>query len=452
MATPSGPDDTARPPDEEIIDLDWYVRAVQRRWGLILLGAILGAAIAFWYVSSQALRYAGVTTLLVVPPSEPRSAQINPATFRAIVENATLVSQVISELKLGEGEHAFTPQKFLEEALVVEEVRGTNIVRIRVTLYDPQTAAEAARRLASKAIVLTQSISQQDGASIQEQMKGHLADAERRRSNAEKELLAYKQGAQVDLMKEDADAQLRERGDLLRLVIDIEAEQARLAAALKEIAGQKPLLTVSRMPAAEEALQRSDADATAEREKAARDRAAARDLAAAGEKVKGKEKDGELNVRKPAPAGTGEINAQHLDLSNPNVNPVYTILDFQIASSRTRIAALQKQRDELINVRKIGGRELSQLSELYKRQIEQARLQASFDLATRVYGDLVVRYEQSRTQPLGNTAQLQVIDNALPPDRPVSQKRIIYGIFGAVAGFVLTMMLALLLEIRSRPI
>jgi succinoglycan biosynthesis transport protein ExoP len=441
MATQSGPDDTARPPDspeEEIIYLDWYVRAIQRRWLLIFAGAILGGVIAFSYASSRPLRYEGVTTLLVVPPSEPNGTQINPATFRAIVENASLVAQVIAELKLGEGEHAFTPHRFLDEALIVEEVRGTNIVRIRVTLYDRNTAADASRRLASKAIELTQSISQQDGAAIQGQMKEHLADAETRRATAEKELLTYKQGAQVDLMKEDADAQLKERGDLLRLVVDIEAEQARLAAALTEIKRQQPLLTATRMPAAEEAMQRSDADATAEREKAARDRAAAR-----GDELKG---------RKPAPAGTGEVNTQHLDLSNPYVNPVYQTLDYQIATTRTRIAALQKERDELIDVKKIGGKELSQLSELYKRQIEQARLQASFDLATRVYGDLVVRYEQSRTQPLGNTAQLQVIDNALPPDRPVSRWRLQYALFGVVAGLVITVMLSLLWETRSRQI
>ena len=436
MATQSGPEDNARPPDsplspvrgdrsadaeEEIIYLDWYVRAIQRRWLLIFAGAILGGVIAFWFVISQPLKYEGVTTLLVVPPSVPGGAQINPATFRAFVENASLVAQVISELKLGDGEHAFTPQKFLQEALIVEEVRGTNIVRIRVTLYDRNTAAEASRRLASNAIVLTQSISQQDGAAIQGQVQEHLADAERRRANAEKDLSTYKQSAQLDLVKEDADAQLKERGHLRRLVVDIEAEQARLAAALTEIKRQQPLLTVTRMPAAEEAMHRSDADATAER----------------GE---------------PAPAGTGEVNPQHLDLSNPYVNPVYQTLDFQIATTRTRIAALQKERDELINVRKIGGKELSQLSELYKRQIEQARLQASFDLATRVYGDLLVRYEQSRTQPLGNTAQLQVIDNALPPDRPVSRRFVQYGMFGAVAGLVITMMFALLLQARSRRI
>jgi uncharacterized protein involved in exopolysaccharide biosynthesis len=443
MATQSGPDDTARSPvsalppgrgdrsadaEEEILDLDWVGRAILRRWLFIFAGAILGGAIAFWFASAQPLRYQGVTTLLVVPPSEPGGAQINPATFRAIVENASLVAQVISELKLDDGERAFTPQKFLDEALVVEEVRGTNIVRVRVALYDRGTAAEASRRLASKAIVLTQQISQQDGASIQKQLANHLGDAEKRRAEAERDLLSYKQGAQVELLKADTDAQLKERGDLLRLVVDIEAEKSRLAAALAEIKRQLPVLSVARMTGVEDALRRADADGKSARNK-----------------------EDELAGRKPATA-RGEVDSQHLDLTNPYVNPVYQTLDFQIATSRTRIAALEKERDELLGVKKIGGKELSQLSELYRKQIEQARLQANFDLATRVYSDLSVRYEQSRTQPLGSTAQLQVIDEALPPDRPLSRRRLQYGVFGAATGLLITVLLALVWENRGRQL
>ena len=125
-------------------------------------------------------------------------------------------------------------------------------------------------------------------------------------------------------------------------------------------------------------------------------------------------------------------------------------LDFQIATTRTRIAALERRRDEVMNVKKLGGKELGQLSELYRREIEQARLQASFDLATRVYGDLGLRYEQSRTQPVGNSAQLQLIDDALPPDRPVARKRLQFGVFGAALGLVGAVLIGLLWDSRSK--
>jgi uncharacterized protein involved in exopolysaccharide biosynthesis len=391
--------------DDEIVYLGWHVRALQRRWLVIFAGAILGGAIAFWIASLQPLRYQGVTTLLVVPPSEPGGAQINPATFRAIVENGTLAAQVIGELHL---EPQLSPQDFVDRALSVEEVRGTNIVRVKVTLPDPDKAAEASRRLAHKAILLTQQVTQQEGVAIQEQLKSHLSDARERLFQAEKELLAYKQEAQVDVIEEDTNAQLRERSGLLSLVVSVESERARLSAAEAEIKRQQPLLSTARVPAAEEALRRSQS------------------------------------------GSAGEVDSQHLDLTNPYVNPVYQTLDFQIATSRTRIAALEKERDELINVRKLGGKELAQLNELYQRQIGLARRKATFDLATKVHDDLSLRYEQSRTRAFGSTAQLQVVDDALPPQRPVARLRLEYGVSGAGFGLVGVALIVLFWEALSR--
>ena len=125
-------------------------------------------------------------------------------------------------------------------------------------------------------------------------------------------------------------------------------------------------------------------------------------------------------------------------------------LDFQVAMSRTRIASLEKQRAELINVKKIGGAELKQLSDLYARQIEEERLNASLDLARKLHEDLASRYAQSRTMALGNVAQLQIIDLALPPERPVSRKRLQNMAFGAAAGFVVAVVLILFWESGRR--
>ena len=395
--------DADREWSEADLETSWYIVALQRWLLPIFLVALVCGLTAFWYASRQPLRYEGVTTLLVVPPAQ-GGAQVNPATFRAIVENQSLASEVIDELKLP----GITPHRFLERALAVDEIRGTNIVKVRVTLGDPQLAAEASRRLAQKAILLAQRITQQDGASVQEQLKRYLGEATQRMQQADRELLEYKQRAQIALLQEDTLAQLQKRSDLLPLVIDIEKERARLAAAETEIQRQQPLLKSMRNPAAEEALQRSQ------------------------------------------PPDKGAVDAQQLDLTNPYVNPVYQTLDFQIATSRTRIAALEKERDQLMNVKKIGGKELAELSELYRRQAEQDRLQANYDLAAKVHEDLALRYEQSRTLPVGNTSQLQVVDQALPPDVPLGRKRVQKAMLGAGMGFIGMSLIALMWESRSR--
>jgi uncharacterized protein involved in exopolysaccharide biosynthesis len=144
------------------IETAWYVRALQRRWMFAVVGAALGGLLFFGLASRQPFMYEGVTTLMVQPPSEPGAAPMNPATFRAIAENATLASQIIDELKLQQPPYSLSPQTFVEDALQVEEVRGTNIVKIRVTLAEPQMAAEASRRLADKAILLARQIADRE--------------------------------------------------------------------------------------------------------------------------------------------------------------------------------------------------------------------------------------------------------------------------------------------------
>ena len=69
------------------------------------------------------------------------------------------------------------------------------------------------------------------------------------------------------------------------------------------------------------------------------------------------------DVRPPA-AGTA-ADPETLDLTSPFVNPVYQTLDFQIATSGARLAGLEQQRRQLVDVTKLGGDEIAKLSELY---------------------------------------------------------------------------------------
>jgi uncharacterized protein involved in exopolysaccharide biosynthesis len=90
------------------------------------------------------------------------------------------------------------------------------------------------------------------------------------------------------------------------------------------------------------------------------------------------------------------------------------------------------------------------LSELYSRQIEQARLQTNYDLAKRVYSDLRVRYEETRSEGVSSSAVLQIVDDAIPPDRPLSRQTTKFTALGLVAGFMAAALMALVLDSRQR--
>ena len=386
--------------DDDEIELGWYLRELQRRWKLAVAGALIGGALGFGYASLQPLRYEGVTAILV-PPNNP---QLSPATFRAIAQNATLASQVISELKLGEGEGALTPARFVEDALRVDEVRGTPVVRVKVTLPDPRTAAEASRAVAEKAIALTREVIPQSITStIEEQLQSRLGDAQHEIANAQQALMNHKTGAHGDLFGKDSPPEPKRQADLLHLLLEIEGEDARLTLAEAAIKEQAQRLTRPR-----------------------------------------------VTVRPATPKTTGVSDGQLLESlpDNPPTNPVYETLRVQIAVARDRREALEQQHDSLISSKKIGRTELAALRDRFQPQIERVRLQARLDLARKVRDDLAVRYEEIRSQP--SIRQLAVIDGAQPPDHPLSRRRLHHATYGAAAGLVLTVVLVPLWQNRGR--
>jgi uncharacterized protein involved in exopolysaccharide biosynthesis len=410
LVAPPGPGDRWL---EDEIDFGRYFRAFGRYWKLLVLVALVGGGCGFAVSRMRAILYEGVTTVLVLPPSKADVRSASTANFRALLENLTLSSQVISELGLDKAPFSLTPQRFYERALQVQEVTGTNLVKVRIRLSDPARAAEASRLIAHKAVALNRQISLQEGSSLRDQLKVHLDDADDRLKATEQQLLAYQREAQVELLKKDTDSMLGERGVLLRLLINIESEKARLTAAEQEIGKQERVLSVGRSVRSEDALRRAaEADET-------------------------------------NPTNAGIADAQTLDLSNPFINPVHQTLEFQIATSRARLAALEQQRREMVEVKKLGGSELKELSDLYGRQIELARRQTNYDLAKRVYSDLAVRYEETRSETLGSSAQLQVVDDAIPPDRPLSRKGAQSTALGLVAGLLVAALAALALDGRQ---
>ena len=405
-----------RPDDglEDEIDFGRYFRAFANHWILIVVVALLGGAYGFTASRMKPILYEGVTTILVVPPSNVDIRSASVASFRALLENLTHSSQVVSELGLDKPPLSLTPQRFHDEAMQIEEVPGTNLVKVRVKLTDADKATEASRRLAQKAVSLNTEISQREGSSMRDLLKAHLTDASDQLKAAQAELLAYQKEAQVDLLQKDTDAMIYERGDLFRLTTEIEGEKARLKAAELEIGKHQRILSVGRDVQSEEALRR-----TAEADK-------------------------------ENPANAAIADAKTLDLSNPIVNPVYQTLALQIASTRARLAALEEQRRDLVEVKKLGGPELRKLSDLYARQIELDRLQNNYDIAKKVYSDLRVRYEQTRSEGVGSTALLQVVDDAIRPDRPLSRGTAKSTALGFAGGFALAALAALALDSR-RP-
>lgn len=140
--------------------------------------------------------------------------------------------------------------------------------------------------------------------------------------------------------------------------------------------------------------------------------------------------------------------------STQSLNQVYQDLDADAATTRAYLASLEKQKAELVDVRKLGAGKLAALNNLYALESEQARLQVEQDLAVRIYAEISQRYEVASLQVVGRSAELSIIDPAVPADRPVPRKVAQNTVVGGIIGFCLGLAAVLLWQAsgRLRPI
>lgn len=486
---------TVRDPDtdtswrDDEVDLSRYWRALGQRWRLIAAGALIGTILGIALALRQPIVYEAVTTLLVDRANSPTAL----STSRALLQNYSLAEQTVNETGLNRAPTGLTPQTFVNTALQIEEVRGTNLLRVKVILPDPKRAADASRLLSTKAVALNRQIVSDGSTALRAQLKVLLDESAERLKVAEQQLIAYQDEAQLDLLKTDTEALLDQRAALPDLQVQIEKERATLRAAEQELQKHSPLVSAPRAVGAEEALRRAVVPPAAPTSGTG-GRATARSGSSstseppaplfltptnptspsspsasssattplstspssmspsfssslpASASTDNEENSGRrANRRATNAAEAPDAGAPPLDLSNPFINPVYQTLAFQIATSRTRLAALERQRQELIVVRKLSAGRLREFSDLYRKQTEVSRLKDAYDLARRAYADVALRYEQSRAQSIGDTVQLQIVDPAIPPDRPLPRKRAQSAGLGFAAGLLLAALAALAL-------
>jgi hypothetical protein len=423
---------------EDEIDLGQYLRPLRQHWMMIAAACVLGALAGLLVSARRPTLYEASTTVLVQQATTGEAV----ATARALLRNYTLAAETLKEVGLADPPYAMTPQSFINDALVVEESGGTHLLNVKVRLAVPALAARASSLLASKAVQLNRQVATEGNRAVRDQLKVLLDDASHRLDAAEQELLAERSRSRLEVGRKDAELMLDGRGELQQIAAQIASEKGRLNAAEEELKRHQPLLAAPRLPSAEEALRQADLsqskldDSRRAPETPSRGSERPRGGDEQPRKVEGASRDAATPppARRPDP---GEFEALP-DLSNPYVNPVYQTLQFQIAMSRARVAGLEREQREIAAASRAG-----EIGQLYRNELLVARLENNYELAKRVYSDLAVRYEQSRVESVGNMVQLQIVDPATPPDRPMPRKRAESGLLGLAAAFFLASIVAI---------
>jgi uncharacterized protein involved in exopolysaccharide biosynthesis len=392
-------------PDIETVELHRHLRLLNRHRTLILACTLLGVAVALAMSFVLKRTYAADAALGIsrskIGESAIQSETLSTANFRPLIESRAVASQVIKETRLDEAPYWVSPSRFFSDVVEIEEVRNSSVLLVHGRLSDPTLVADIVNRVANLGTATARRVSQQEAVQARNDIKLQLDEAKARLDVATAKLDGARKAAQLELIKKDVDAELEQRGSLLDLQINIEAEKARLAKAVQELGSRTRIETVTRSidasPAMMEAARSGDGTA--------------KDLLA-------------------------------LQMKNEEVNPVYQELDRQIVESRTRLAALERQKAQM-TARRLDDPHLARLNDMYAKESEINSLEMERDLAKKVYQEVSNSYESARLLVAGRSSGLQILTFAIPPDKPESRKIPRNVLIGALSGFLLSCLLVL---------
>ena len=451
---------TIRPGDE--INLSEYVGTAWRyRWPILAIVAV--TALVTYLVNRQITPTYEVTVRMLATESQVMDdatrRALSVARFRELLESPSLIAGVLKEFELSAPPHRITPHGFLANNLSVREIPDTGILSASVRFTDPDKLVKIANKYAESAVNLASRLNTDETTYARDLLKKQADESRKQLTKAENELEEFRRKAQIELLRKDVEAILDRRPDVMSLQVDIEAERAQLRQAEIELSKQERVRDVRRsldtVPDAPNAPAPSATEPSRTPEKGPQ-WSPPSSMPQRG-KVPGsaeRPREGEASApprpstgtTSTAPAVPGAPLPLRSELNDPYVNPVYEVLARDVAQSRAKLAGLEKRRQQLVSELKMSAPSSAKLETLYRSETQLAHLTGEYEVARNAYMNAASKYEDARLQITVRSPRLQILDSALPPDRPV-RPRILRNVTAAsMLAFTLTVIAVLLFD------
>jgi uncharacterized protein involved in exopolysaccharide biosynthesis len=397
-----------REPEADTLDIGAHLHVLWRNRLLLLGCAVLGGVVSLTVGVMGPREYVAEAALAISRPKIgeglPASELMSTANFRPLIESRAIAARVIKDTGLDQAPYFVSPSSFFNQVVEVAEVRASSVMTITGRLPDPQLVARVVNRVVEVGVETARRVNQQEAQQTESDIKLQRDEAKTRLDQATENLQLTRVASQLELVKSDVASELKERSTLLNLDIMIESERSRLARIETELNKRKQLVDVRRS---------IDSDPAASE--------AARALQ------------------------TPSKELLSLQINNQELSTVYQDLDKAMALSRTKLAAMERQKAQM-DSRHLSTGSLATLNNLYSKEAKISRLETERDLANDVYKDLAKSYETARLMVIGRTSALQVLSTAIPPDRPESRKLARSVLIGSMSGLLLAALVLLVVH------
>jgi uncharacterized protein involved in exopolysaccharide biosynthesis len=344
----------------------------------ILGVSLVFAALAYVVAYRMPAQYRATAKMLVRTRSDldPTVRSFEVANLVTVLQSDSLLDAVRRELKLDEPPLSLSAAAFAS-SVTVRQMAGSNVVVVQVNLGKSDAAANTANAICRRGAEMSRHLNQQEALGTRDALTDQAEVALKRLQETEQALDSFRGANQLEVLQRDVDVTLDERAYLAQMQVDIAGKEARIAAAVTELSRHQKVDVLTRAIDSDKALTQ------------------AAQQAAPGKNVLG------------------------LVLRDEQVNPVYADLQQTIASTRTDLAELKRQERELVRSRKVTDSAFAKVAELHRREIQQARLDAEYGIAKKVYEDTKTRSQQASLDVASRSSTLQVFDPAAPPAGPI---------------------------------
>ncbi|HEV8339798.1 MAG TPA: hypothetical protein VGR25_09105 [bacterium] len=428
-----------------------YYRAIVRRLWLVGLLAVLIAGGVYWRTSSQAPRYRAATTILVTAPV------LQPPTSTAgTTQQSSSSGGRSTQILMGDITHLLTTRPVAErvtgtlglrlntfwDSVAIEDVRGTNLLKIRASSTDRTMPARLANTTAEQFIAYFRDVNRRDMREVRTFVGKELAKTRAALEASDRQIQGYKERHQfLDLntfIGSMSTGLETVRNDRATALVQLRETQARLAASTARLSresltrvGQRdlennPVFTglESRLTALE--VQKAE---LSQRYTPLHPRM--------------QTLEGEIaSIRQQIKAQAQYRLGRQVQETNPIHDQMLTSianLEVERAATTARLAALSSvERTRAAALLPLAG----QQRELNALLRENTILSQSYSLLADRYQEALLRESEAGFMPAG----VQVVERATTPSQPVSAGLPIRVGLGVLLGLLLGAMAAIVLE------
>lgn len=440
--------------EETTIDLKDIIKTIKKHRGMIskvFLGMVIFAVIASFLIPPT---YEAETNLRIKQPKGLADSLLGDmpignssatkqlmSTYAEILKSRTVVQVVIDKTQTdGVSEEDIPTYEQMLKRITTQPVKDTEILKVKVTAKSPEEAKLVANTLVNTFNERMTSLVRSEQTTIREFIGERLKGSKQELEQSEALLEKYKREQKIVAPDEETKAMVDKFSTIDKLAAEntvaMAAAQAQFSTAQQQLAKEKPGFVADSLLIQQYKTNLTDLEVK---------------LVSLSSKYT--DKHPEVVATRAAIAQTSQkLNneiSRVISADAPSMNPIHQgLLQGQIQSEAEIAARIAQGRE----IQKLMNNSEQELNSLPAKEQGLAKVMRDVSVNQEIYIMLAKRHEEARISEVMQPTDVQVIDVAIAPEKPISPKKTLNVVIAAILGLFIGTGLAFFLEYMNKTV